>query len=196
MYWVDITNLPHAAFFQEFIQSYPCLVTSREHSYLGHILGQRGIEFTSLGGHGEGRLEKLTASAERVKKLAGHVAGYDIKGAVSKHSVECPRVAFGLGIPCYHFVDNEFAEAQNRLTLALCEKIFVPRALDVERLYAQGASREQVVRINSILEYAQIKNFTPREEVVREENLEDYVLIRPPPPTRRPITAGGTPPRG
>lgn len=181
-YWVDITNLPHAGFFESFIKSYKCLVTARRFSYLEEMLGKKKIDFISVGAHGgRGRLDKLKASAERLAKLAGVLSRESIKASISKHSVEAPRAAFGLGIPSFHFVDNEFAEEQNRLTLALCTRIIVPKATSLERLYEQGAREEQLLRVNSILEIAQVKNFLPREQVVRELGLKDYVLLRPPP---------------
>ncbi|HEQ78013.1 MAG TPA: DUF354 domain-containing protein [Euryarchaeota archaeon] len=181
-YWLDITNLPHAVFFEDFIREHSCLVTARRFGYLQELLKKKGIDFTSAGYHGgKNKLEKLRASAERTAKLADIVAGYKIKAAISKHSVEAPRVAFGIGIPCFHFVDNEYAEKQNRLTLALCSRIIVPRALRLEKIIEQGAEKNNIMRINSVLEYSQVKNFEPDEEIVRKLKIENYVLIRPPP---------------
>ncbi len=181
-YWVDITNLPHVAFFKDFIKSKSCLVTTRSFGYLQELLKKRGIKFVSIGYHGgKEKLEKLRASAERTSKLASIVAEAEVKAAISKHSVEAPRVAFGLGLPSFHFVDNEYAEKQNRLTLALCTKIIVPRAVKLNKLCEQGAGKEQIIRINSILEYSQVKNFEPDEGIVRKLKLDNYVLVRPPP---------------
>ncbi len=181
MIWVDITNLPHVLFFKEFIESHETLVTSRDFEDLNALLDSHGIEYTSVGRHG-GRSpeEKLIESSKRVEKLASVVSG-EIDVAISKQSVELPRVAFGLGIPVMQFIDNEYAEKQNKIVLPLCRRIIVPEALQADRLIAQGATESQILRVNCTFEAPQIKNFKPDPDVPKTHGLEDYVIIRPEP---------------
>ena len=181
MLWVDITNLPHVRFFEKFIRQKSCLVTARRHSFLEDMLRARGIEFISVGEHAEGRAQKLIASAERVAELARLLRGREVEACIAKHSVEAARVAFGLGIPYYHFVDNEYAEHQNRLTLSLCTRIIAPRATEKELLLSQGAEERRLVTFKGVLEVAQVRGFTPDPSVLKSLKLERFALLRPPP---------------
>lgn len=181
MIWVDITNLPHVLFFKEFIGGHETLVTSRDFGELNALLDSHGIEHISVGRHGGKSPEsKLVESSKRVEKLTSTVSNKaDV--AISKQSVEMPRVAFGLGIPAIQFIDNEYAEKQNRIVLPLCSKIIVPEALDADRLTAQGAAKEQIVKVKCLFEATQIKNFEPDPDVPKAHGLEDYIVVRPEP---------------
>ncbi len=181
MIWLDVTNPPHVLFFKEFIKNHETLVTSRDFGDLGAILDSQGIEHTPAGRHGgKSPEDKLIESSKRVEQLTGVVSN-KIDIAVSKQSVELPRVAFGLGVPAIQFIDNEHAEKQNRIVLPLCSKIIVPNALHVDRLIAQGATESQILRADCIFEAAQIKNFKPDRDVPKAHGLEDYIVIRPEP---------------
>jgi hypothetical protein len=181
MLWVDITNLPHVPFFERFIKERRCFVTARRHGFLEEMLRARGIDFVSVGGHAPGRKEKLIASAERIIALAKVLSDKRISASIAKHSVEAARVAFGLGIPYYHFVDNEYAEHQNRLTLSLCTRIIAPEATSKKHLLAQGASPRRLLTFKGVLEVVQVRNFAPDDSLVRSLKLERFVLLRPPP---------------
>lgn len=181
MIWVDVTNPPHVLFFKEFIRNHETLVTSRDFGDLGPLLDSNGIEHTPVGRHGgKSPEEKLIESSKRVEQLAGVVSG-KIDVAVSKQSVELPRVAFGLGVPAIQFIDNEHAEKQNRIVLPLCRKIIVPRALHADRLIEQGATKSQILNTNCIFEATQLKNFKPDANVPEAHGLDDYIVIRPEP---------------
>lgn len=177
MIWVDITNLPHVLFFQDFIRARRPFVTAREHAILTELLRARGISYIAVGRHGGGDVkEKLIQSARRIRRLA-ELLPEEVKVGVSKHSVELPRVAFGLGLPCVQVVDNEYAEHQNRLTLPLCSKIIAPRALRVRRLLEQGAEKERITRFKGLCELAHLRDFIPGRRQIEE----DYILLRPEP---------------
>lgn len=178
MIWVDITNAPHVLFFEDFIRRNKAFVTARRHAGLTRLLEARKIGYTLVGKHGGCEAgEKLLQSAKRIAELAKHVSRQGVELGVAKQSVELPRVAFGLGMPCIQVVDNEHAEHQNRLTLALCTRILVPKALDVKRLLEQGAEKERITRFNGLCELAHLRNFKPAERVVKE----GYILVRPEP---------------
>jgi hypothetical protein len=181
MLWVDITNLPHVPFFQRFIEENHCFVTARRHGFLEDMLKARGISFVSVGEHAGDRREKLIASAERIIGLAKALEGRRISACIAKHSVEAARVAFGLGIPYYHFVDNEYAEHQNRLTLSLCTRIIAPEATDKKLLLDQGAQPQRLLTFKGVLEVVQVRNFIPDPSLIKSLKLERFVLLRPPP---------------
>ncbi len=185
MLWVDITNLPHARLFRRLIASRRCFVTAREHTFLHELLESMGIPFRSAGRYERTAEAKLIASAERVRELAELVMErrHEITASIAKHSVEAPRVSFGLGIPHVQLVDNEHAEKQNRLTLSLCERIVVPEATDVRELIRQGAERSRLVRFRGVFEYEHLRDFKPDPSVISGYGLKprEYVLYRPPP---------------
>ncbi|MDP6459698.1 MAG: DUF354 domain-containing protein [Candidatus Hydrothermarchaeota archaeon] len=178
MIWIDITNLPHALFFEGIIKKSHAFVTTREFGSLTKILEAKGIDYTLVGKHG-GRepKEKLAQSARRILNLAKILSKQQVEICVAKQSVELPRVAFGLDLPCIQVVDNEYAEHQNRLTLALCSRVLVPRALDDLRLLQQGAEKDKIVSFNGLCELAHIRNFNPGRRIIKD----DYVLLRPGP---------------
>jgi|Deesub1362A_J573_1020465.scaffolds.fasta_scaffold00005_138 hypothetical protein len=182
MIWVDITNQPHILFFKDFIKRHEVLVTTREFGSLTDLLDSHGIEYICIGFHGgNDPKKKLIESAKRISGLAEIVSKENIKAAISKQSVELPRVAFGLGVPAIHVVDNEYAEKQNRLSLSLCDKIVVPFAVDKKKLISQGAIPENIVEFNGLCELAHIRNFKPDEKILEKYGVDDYVLIRPEP---------------
>ncbi len=179
MIWVDLTNLPHVHLFKDFIKRHKPLVTTRKLGQLEELLDENGIEYISVGRHGKEKLGKLVESAARVKKLAELVSREKISLAVSKHSVELPRVAYGLGIPIAQIVDNEHAENQNRLFLALCSRIIVPKALDKNKIIAQGADSKSIRTFDGLCEYEHIRHFKPDEVALGRLKAERYVLVRP-----------------
>ncbi len=185
MLWVDITNLPHVRLFAGMIRSRRCFVTARQHTFLLEMLRREGIEFCVAGRYERTLEGKLIASAERVRRLAELLMERrgEIRASVAKHSVEAPRVSFGLGIPHVQLVDNEHAEKQNRLFLSLCERIVTPEAVDVEELRRQGARRSRLVRFRGVFEHEHLRSFTPDSRVLERYGLkpQGYVLYRPPP---------------
>lgn len=177
--WVDITNLPHVLFFEDFIKKHDALVTTREFGGLTGLLDSCGIDCIAVGKHGRDAKQKLIQSSKRIAALAGIISKEKIQAAISKQSVELPRVAFGLGIPAIQVIDNEYAEHQNRLVLPLCSRIIVPKALNRVALIKQGANEAQIKTFNGLCEVAQVKRFKPSKS--DELGLDDYILIRPEP---------------
>ncbi len=189
MIWVDITNLPHVLFFKNFIDK-GMVVTSREFGMLKELLTRHGIDSIEVGRHaGKDTKKKLIESLKRQVELAGIISKMDVNAAVSKQSVEMPRVAFGLKIPSVQMIDNEFAQEQNRLCVPLCSRIVVPEALDKSLLIKQGADRERIKTFDGIFELVNTRGFRPAKKV--DVNLPgepgkpgksgDYVLVRPEP---------------
>jgi predicted glycosyltransferase len=182
MIWIDISNLPHVLFFRDFIKKNDCLVTTRAFGNLTKLLDQNGIEYTVVGRHGGGDLKsKLLESSRRVEELTKIVSKHDIEVALTKHSVELPRVAYGLSIPSIFILDNEFAEQQNRLTLPIVTSLITPQALDKRIILRQGADSKKIKNFYGVCEASHLKQFTPDKGGTKEYG--DYVVVRPEPYT-------------
>lgn len=187
--WVDISNAPHAHFFKGVIRElekrgHEVLVTTREFDGLTGILELLGIDYYVVGKHGGSTLEgKLIASVERQVKLTNLIIEEKPDLALYKHSVEAPRVAFGLGIPSIGFVDNETAVAQNKLMLPLTKRILYPEPIDKYDLMRCGADVNALRPVRGFAELAHTYGFVPSKEPLRELGLgeHDYIVMRPEP---------------
>jgi len=178
--WIDITNLPHVLFFREFIRRSDCLVTTRVFGALTDLLDANGIEHVVVGRHGGAeRRSKLLESTRRVEELTKLLSRFDIEVALAKHSVELPRVAYGLGIPSVFVLDNEHAEQQNRLTLPLVSSIVSPKALDRRIVFKQGADARRLNTFYGVCETRHLAGFKPDRSVV--EGYGEYIVVRPEP---------------
>ena len=129
--WFDIVN-PHVRFFHSIIryledQGEEVLVTTRRFGDVHRLLDLFGIEYTLVGWHGVTLEEKLIRSTQRAYELSQIISREKPDVAVSKHSIELPRVSYGLKIPSVYVLDNEHAIAANKLTLSLCDKIILPK---------------------------------------------------------------------
>ena len=155
-------------------------MTTRKFGGLTGLLDQNQIEHTAIGQHG-GRdpKSKLIESSKRISELAELVSKHDIEFALAKHSVELPRVAFGLGIHNTFILDNEHAVQQNRLTLPLVSKLVTPAALDQVKIKSQGAEESRTITFNGVCEASHLKGFKPDRTVASD--LGDYVVVRPEP---------------
>ena len=143
--WIDFTNSPHVHYFSQLIKRFEregidYFITYRRFKNLEHIVKLYSYNYPPIlvGSHGESLEEKLINSADRIIKLTKIVLENKPQVAIAKHSVELPRVAFGLNIPSIFIVDNEYAEAQNRLTLPLVDEIISPQGTDRDLLRRQG----------------------------------------------------------
>lgn len=184
--WIDITNAPHAHFFKGVIKelermNHEIIVTTREFDGLTEILDMLGIEYYTVGKHGGRTLEgKLLASAERTYKLSRLIIEEKPDISLYKHSVEAPRVAFGLGIPSVGFVDNETAVAQNKLMLPLTSLIIYPKAIDAYDLIKFGADPNFMRPLNGFSELAHLYDFKPTRKTLRDLGVKkkEYIVMR------------------
>ena len=184
--WIDITNSPHVHFFKGVIRElektgHEVLVTTREFDGLTGILDMEGIDYYVVGRHGGATLEgKLIASSERMYKLSKLIIEEKPDLAVYKHSVEAPRVAFGLQIPSIGFVDNETAIAQNKLILPYTKLLLYPKAIDAYELLRCGADPNGMRPVNGFSELAHLYGFRPDRKVLRELGLKrgEYIVMR------------------
>jgi len=113
------------------------------------------------------------------------ISGENFDVALSKHSIELPRVAFGLGIPSLFVLDNEHAMAANKLTLPLCSKIIVPSIIDEWKLLQYGANPNDIIKYNGTSELMHFNNFVFNENIFEDLGLDlplqKTILMRPEP---------------
>lgn len=188
--WIDIVNAPHVRFFKSIIDFFKnegdeVFLTARNFGDIHRLLDLFKIQYISVGKHGVTLQEKLLKSTERVYLLSKMIAREKPDVAVSKHSIELPRVSFGLGIPSIYVLDNEHAVAANRLTLPLCNKIIIPHVLNVVDVIKTGADPKGLVRFNGTSELTHLKDFQYNPYIFDDLKLnlkkEKTILMRPEP---------------
>lgn len=174
--WIDLTSLPHINFFRAFIKNVAkagndVLVTSRQFGMMNDMLEKSGIDYVSVGSHGGKDLEsKLIKSSARISDLAKLVSREKPDVALSKHSVECARVSFGLGIPSIMVVDHETAIAAMRLMVPLTDHIVAPKSVPFKYLNHLGA--QGLSQFYGVCELAHYYDFKPKDAVLKELGLK------------------------
>ena len=189
--WIDIVNTPHVRFFNGIIKKlrkdgHEVLITARDFSNIHDLLDIFGLEYTSIGDHGVTLEEKLLSSTKRAYDLSKFISKEDIDIAITKHSIELPRVAFGLGIPNIFILDNEHAIAANKLTLPLTNKLIIPEIFDVWNTIKFGMNPNNIVQYNGTCEITHLEDFKHNEKILETLNLDlddnkKIILMRPEP---------------
>jgi len=77
--------------------------------------------------------------------------------AIMHVSIECARIAFGLGIPLISTFDTPHAQAQSRLTVPLASVIVASKAIPAQLIHRYGAKR--IIQFDGVDEVAWMKNF-------------------------------------
>ena len=189
--WIDIVNTPHVRFFNGIIKKlrkdgHEVLITARDFSNIHDLLDIFGLEYTSIGDHGVTLEEKLLSSTKRAYDLSKFISKEDIDIAITKHSIELPRVAFGLGIPNIFILDNEHAIAANKLTLPLTNKLIIPEIFDVWNTIKFGMNPNNIVQYDGTCEITHLEDFKYNEKILETLNLDlddnkKIILMRPEP---------------
>jgi predicted glycosyltransferase len=188
--WIDITNAPHVRFFKDLINYFhdegeDLIVTSRKFGDIHKLMDMYDIDFISVGKHGVTLDQKLKMSTDRVNNLVDIISGEKIDVALSKHSIELPRISFGLGIPSLYVLDNEHAEAANKLTLPLCDRVISPKIIDVWKLLSYGVDPNKLIRYNGTSEILHFKSFNYNKNIFKDMDLSltlsKTILMRPEP---------------
>lgn len=188
--WIDISNAPHVRFFKDIIkylknEGEDVIITARDFGDIHKLMNIYDIDFISVGKHGVSLYDKLKASTDRIEGLLDVVGGEKIDVAVSKHSIELPRIAFGLGIPSLYVLDNEHALAANKLTLPLCNRIITPNIIDMWKLMKFGADPNSILSYNGTSELIHFKSFRYNDNIFNDLNLDlkypKTILMRPEP---------------
>ena len=188
--WIDISNAPHVRFFKDVIkyleaEGEDVIVTARQFGDIHKLLDMYDIEFISVGKHGVSLYDKLRESTQRVFNLVDIINDEKVDVALSKHSIELPRITFGLGIPSLYVLDNEHALAANKLTLPLCDRIITPDIIDFWKLMKYGADPNTIIPYNGTSELMHFKSFEYNDKVFDDLDLElnhsKTILMRPEP---------------
>lgn len=188
--WIDLVNAPHVRFFKNVIdflkeEGEDVLITAREFGDTLKLLDLFGEDYISVGGHGVTLSQKLLESTSRIYELSKIIAKEKPDVSVAKHSIELPRISYGLGIPSVYAIDNETAVAANKLTLSLCNTIIAPKAIDIWDIVKFGADPNNIIRYNGTSESIHFKNFQYNENIFEDLNLdlkkEKTILMRPEP---------------
>jgi predicted glycosyltransferase len=93
--------------------------------------------------------------------------------AVMHVSIECARVAFGLGIPLISTFDTPHAEAQCRLTVPLTDTVIVSKAIPPQDVYRYGAKK--IVQFEGVDEVAWIRGFKPK---MKNDFGKPFIVVR------------------
>ncbi len=188
--WIDIVNTPHVRFFNGIIKKlesdgHEVLITARDFSNIHDLLDIFNIEYTSIGDHGATLKEKLLSSTKRAYELSEFIADKDIDVAITKHSIELPRVSFGLAIPNIFILDNEHAIAANKLTLPLVSKLIIPKTFDMWDPIKFGMNPNNIIQYNGTCEVTHLEDFKYNENIIEDLGLdlkkEHLILMRPEP---------------
>lgn len=188
--WIDIVNAPHVWFFKNIIKYFEnegeeVFITARKFGDVHQLMDLFDMKYISVGRHGANLEQKLLRSTERVYNLSKIIEKEKPDVAVSKHSIELPRVSFGLKIPSVYVLDNEHAIAANRLTLPLCTKIVIPEAMNMWDVLKIGADPNVLIRYNGTSEVTHFKDFEYNPHIFQDLNLdlkkENTILMRPEP---------------
>ena len=188
--WIDISNAPHVRFFKDVIkyleaEGEDVIVTARQFGDIHKLLDMYDIDFISVGKHGVSLYDKLKESTQRVVNLVDIIHGENVDVALSKHSIELPRITFGLGIPSLYVLDNEHALAANKLTLPLCDRIITPNIINFWKLMEYGADPNTIVPYEGTSEMMHFKSFEYNDNVFDDLKLDlNYpktILMRPEP---------------
>lgn len=185
--WIDISNAPHVHFFKHLIRKINAkvIVTTRDFDSVPQILDLNKIPYTTIGNHGGSDVkEKLLASSKRILELTEFIAGENVDLAIFKHSVEAPRVAYGLQIPSICVMDNEHGIAQNKLMLPLSTRVIAPKCISPDEIMQFGVKSENLIQFQGICELAHVHDFTPDLDVLTQLELDpdrNIVVMRPEP---------------
>ena len=188
--WIDITNAPHVRFFKDVIkylksEGEDVIVTTRDFGDIHKLMNMYKLDYISIGIHGVSLYEKLKTSTERINEMIEVIAGEKLDVAVSKHSIELPRIAYGLGIPSLYVLDNEHATAANKLTLPLCNSIISPNVIDMWKLMEYGADPNTITKYNGTSELMHFKNFKYNDNIFEDLGLnlqfDKTIFMRPEP---------------
>ncbi len=180
-YWIDVASLPHVHFFRALIKRLEksgndVLVTSRQFGIMNDILEKNNIQYTSVGSHGGKDLEsKLIHSSERIIQLTKLLSKEKPDLAISKHSIECARVSFGLGIPSVMVIDHETAAKQSRLTTPITDVIVSPKATDMNKMKKYGAKK--IMEFYGVCETSHFFDFKPTRDVLDVLGIESGKVI-------------------
>ena len=176
--WIDILTPKQGNLFSILSgklmkQGYRLVLTTRLYREVNQILEAHGMRASAIGKHGGARIEdKLSASAERVAKLAKFIGRREPDVALSFSSPEAARVAFGLGIPHLCISDSPHAEAVSRLTIPLSERLFTPAVIPKKKWLGYGISAAKIVQYDALDPIVWLRNFRPDRHILVKDGIK------------------------
>ena len=171
--WIDISNAPHVRFFKDVIkyleaEGEDVIVTARQFGDIHKLMDMYDIDFISVGKHGVSLYDKLRESTSRVYNLVDVIHDEKVDVALSKHSIELPRISFGLGIPSLYVLE-----------------IITPNIIDMWKLMKFGADPNTIISYDGTSELMHFKSFKYNDNVFDDLNLDlkhpKTILMRPEP---------------
>ncbi len=188
--WIDIVNAPHVRFFKSIIsylenEGEEVFITARRFGDVHRLLDLFNINYNLVGWHGVSLEEKLIRSTQRAYELSQIISREKPDVAVSKHSIELPRITYGLKIPSVYILDNEHAIAANKLTLPLCERVILPAVIKPESVVRCGAAPDYLLPYNGTSELTHLVDFQYNPHIFEDLKLDlkkkKTILMRPEP---------------
>jgi hypothetical protein len=169
----DVGHPTHVHVFKNVIRilserGHKCFVTTREKECTLELLGELGLEYTSLGNHSSGMGGKLLKLFYFDLKLLRTAWRFRPHLVVSKGSPYAAHVSRLLGVPHVAFKDTEDARLNDLLALPFTSAVVTPECF----LRELG---EKHHRFNGIFQLAYLhpRYFSPEREVLGELGLSE-----------------------
>ncbi|MFH1721831.1 MAG: DUF354 domain-containing protein [Candidatus Altiarchaeota archaeon] len=144
--------------------------------------GRFSFSYDKSGVHGGQSLKgKWESYIKRCDYLAKGLKERDIGCAFSLTSPEMARVAYGFQVPHVTTSDTPFADAVNRLTLPMCQKLVLSWLFKPEEFTKYAIAEEDLVYFKGIDEIAWTKDYEPDPKVLDEIGLnpdKPIVVVR------------------
>jgi uncharacterized protein len=175
--WIEVLTPKQALFFEPLYRElkkkgHDLLITTRVYREAEQTLRLRKLPYTVVGTHGGGTaFGKLTASAERIGKLAKLVSKWKPNVTVSFSSVEASRVAFGLAIPHVAGNDSPHSWMVARLTIPLTTFLCCPWIIGRSVWEDFGGPMQRVVLYRALDPAAWLKRHSPNDHVLKQLGL-------------------------
>src|SRR5437867_4102551 len=176
--WIEVLTPKQALFFEPLYRAlrwrgHDALITTRVYREGEQTLKLKKLRFSVVGTHGGGTaFGKLTASAERVTKLANLIQKWKPNLAVSFSSVEASRVAFGLGIPHVAANDSPHSWMVARLTIPLTTFLCCPWIFKKKTWSRLGAPRDRIVTYRALDPAAWLKRHKSDPRILNKLGLD------------------------
>ena len=157
--WIDITNSPHALFFDPIIRDlsdagHEVSVTARDYAQTVDLLAQKGIQYSLIGRHrGANTSAKAVGLLSRSTALIAYGRGKRFDVAFSHNSNDLAVAAWMLRIPHLVVHDYEHAKTSYAVNARLATRILVPDAIPTAAIVAHGARPEKVGHFPGLKEH-------------------------------------------
>ena len=193
--WIDITNSPHAIFYNAMIpkiekNGYKVVVTARDYAQTIELLDLFDIEYKLIGKHqGKNKIKKLFGLFTRSIALIKFAKGQHFDGALSMSSQYVMIAARMLKIPHMTLFDYEYSTG-HKISFRLSTRILSPAGVSAEELKKYGASMNKVTYYNGLKEQFFINHYiklynnkyhgiNPLKEKLNVDTSRVIIVVRP-----------------